>query len=178
MVRVPASLREAFGETQSVVEIVVVLSFGIVGTTTIFMLHPSSVSGLPVWRSALALILVFDVLAGCLANFTRGTNEYYAHRPRARWVFIAVHVHLVLIAALLDAAMGPAWIMWAYTICGASFVNAIRTDDRQVFVAATLLAIGLALNSYVHSAGPMEAVAALFLIKVLFGFAVDHARDK
>ncbi|MBN1236848.1 MAG: hypothetical protein JXB36_00030 [Gammaproteobacteria bacterium] len=176
MIRIPLPFHEAFGEKQSLLEIVLVLLFGIGGTAAMAVLQPDALSGLSTWRVVLALVLVFDVLAGCLANFTRGTNDYYSARPVARWIFIAVHVHLPLIALLLGTPLTPALIVWGYTIAGALLVNALRQNARQVFVAATLLGTGLLMVQFLRLDTFMTVVAALFLVKVQYGFAVDHSR--
>jgi hypothetical protein len=137
--------------------------------------QPSSGSALPAlpwWRGALAAVLIFDVLAGAIANFTRGTNDFYAARPSLRWVFIAVHVHLPLVALLLGVDWWPSVAAWAYTIAAASAVNAL---GGRGLVGGVALSMGLLLVMLLPFASTVvAATAAMFVLKVVFAFGVDH----
>ena len=177
-IRVPAILHDVFGERQSWGEIAAVLGVGLAVAGTLFLAFPAWTSELAWWRSLLAFLLCFDVAAGSVANFTRGTNDYYAQRPRHRWIFIAVHVHLPALAWLLSVDLLPAVAAWAYTIAGAALVNALHGHPRQTFVAAVLWVLGLTLViGFGGFTPPFLIIAVLFLTKVLYGFAVDHYRN-
>lgn len=129
------------------------------------------------WRSALALLLVLDIAAGSVANFTRATNEFYASRQRNRWVFIAIHVHVIAVAALLSVDIVPSIAVWAYTIAGAIVVNLLAATQSQTFVGGLLLGIGLTGIGLWPGLSPfMSVVFVLFMLKVLFSFSVDHYR--
>ena len=124
---------------------------------------------------ALALLLILDIIAGCAANFTRGTNDFYAARPAHRIGFIAIHIHLPVVLALAGLPLVPGLLVWAWTIAGAFLVNALNGRSSQVPVAGVLVAVGLGAAPLI---GPWEpwalAVAQLFLVKVLYAFAVNH----
>jgi hypothetical protein len=174
-IRIPSFLHEAFGETQSAAALLTIGLFGLGLTVGLFLAYPEMAAGLPWWRSLLAGLLIADIFAGCLANFTRSTNDYCAARSRARLVFIAVHVHLLAVAWLLGVGGWQAVLVWAYTIIGALVVNALAGGRSQVFVAGALLCAGLALAILSLPAPPyFLLIAALFLVKVLYSFAVDH----
>ena len=173
---VSAFLHEVFGLTQSPAEALGTLVFGVAAVVLLSSLAETPAS-LPLWRWALGWLLVADVAAGCAANFTRGTNMFYAQRPGLRWVFIAIHVHLPAVAWLLENATSPAWVVWAFTVAGAAVVNLFAGRPYQVFVGGVLWATGLLLVFALGtqwSGAWMMAVAALFLTKVLFAFAVQH----
>ena len=53
------------------------------------------------WQSALVFVLIVDIVAGAIANLTRGTNDFYRERPVNRLVFIAIHLQPLLIHILL-----------------------------------------------------------------------------
>lgn len=175
MIRIPTFLHDVFGETQTVGEILAVLGFGVGVGVALFLAFPEMTAGLPFWRWALAGLLMVDIASGCIANFTHSTNQHYAVRPKARLVFIAIHIHLPVLAALLGVGLGPAWVIWAYTVVGAFLVNALTGQRLQIFVAGTLLCAGLAgLILSVEAPKYFLLMAALFMIKVLYSFAVDH----
>lgn len=175
LLNIPAFLHEVFGERQTIAAICVILLFGGSMTAALRLLYPELTDGLPVWRSALALALIFDVCAGCAANFTASTSNFYAQRRTHRIVFIAVHLHIVLIALLLGVDLTAAVAVWAYTVCGAAAVNALIGQPRQRFIAGLLLAIGVGGVTLLPSMQPyMVTASLLFMLKVLYGFAVDH----
>jgi hypothetical protein len=178
-VRIPESLHDVLGEQQTRPELAMVAAFGMAVTGWILVAGRDLLVEVPLWRAALAGLLILDVAAGSAANLTRGTNRYYALRPRHRLVFIAVHVHLLAIAWLLEAPLAPAAVVWASTMVAALVVNRLSGSSLQTFVGGVGLAVGIVLVVMLTpSMGPpLAAVAALFLMKVAFAFAVDHYQD-
>lgn len=175
-VRIPKFLHEVFGETQSWPEIAAILGFGAVGALGLLAIDPARFADMPLWRAALALLLVFDICAGAIANLTRGTNDFYAERPRLRWVFIAVHLHLVALAWLIGEALGAAAAIWIYTIAAASIVNLLAGRAMQRAVGGVLFGLGaLAVFLPMIGASPvMQAAGIIFMFKLIYAFAVDH----
>lgn len=173
--RIPKSLHDIFGERQTVGAIAAILLFGGLLTAALGLRFPELTNSLPVWRSALALVLIFDIFAGCIANFTASTSNFYAARKRNRLLFIAVHVHVVLVALLLNTDIGYSIAVWSYTIAGAFVVNALAGKRSQLFVAGLLLCAGIGGTSLLPDVQLyMLIVGILFMMKVLFSFAVDH----
>jgi len=177
---IPKALHEVFGVKQSLVSIVAILGAGSAGAMAFSLLYFGernglALPGLP--RLIAGLLLVFDVAAGSIANFSQGTSDFYAARPRHRRVFIAIHVHLPLAAWLLGFNLLPMLAVWLYTIAAASLVNALAERPEQIFAGGVLLAIGLILVMVLPVPGnAARLLAALFLLKVLYAFAVDHYR--
>lgn len=173
--QIPSFLQDVFGEKQSVGSIFTILLFGGILTAALYYRFPEMANDLPAWRSALALVLIFDVFAGVIANFTASTSNFYAARKKNRIVFIAIHVHIVLIALLLNTNIGYSLGIWAYTIVGAFVINALIGEHVQVFVAGLFLSVGLGVVPMLPEITPyMLIIGLLFLMKVLFSFAVDH----
>lgn len=174
-IRMPSYLHDVFGESQTIGELLAILLFGVGCTTLLFFVFPEITQGLPLWRSAIAYLLVLDIFAGCVANFTRSTNNYYAARDKQRLVFIAIHVHIVIVAWLLGVGLWNAIIIWGYTIAGAFVVNALKGSQFQKFVAGVLLSLGvLIIVLGTEIPDYFLVVSLLFMVKVLFAFAVDH----
>ena len=174
-IRIPPFLHDILGESQTPGEIltIAVLSVGI--TTTLFVIFPEMIDDIPLWQSTFAFLLILDIIAGSVANFTRSTSNHYAARPGARWVFIAIHVHLLLIATLLGTGFLHALIVWGYTTAGALLVNALHGHRFQLFTAGSLLVAGIALAMLSASVPDyFQLISLLFMLKVLFSFAVDH----
>ncbi|EHD0095266.1 hypothetical protein JZN58_000113 [Vibrio vulnificus] len=171
---IPKSLHEVLGEKQSLLEIVSIFAFAFVGSAAIYgvLYHPSSPE--VTWQVAMGFILIVDVLAGCVANFTRGTNLYYASRRSSRLMFIAIHFHVIAIAWLLGESILLAWMVWVYTITSALVVNSLNGHRLQLFVSACLMCVGLLLLLLLPLEPWFLACSLFFMIKVVFSFAVDH----
>ncbi|WVT71876.1 hypothetical protein QM996_09985 [Sinorhizobium chiapasense] len=176
--RIHPHLHDVFGEQQPPAYLLAILLFGVCVAAVFALSSWPLLAALSGWRAALALLLVLDIAAGCVANFTPSTNDFYAARPRNRWIFIAIHVHVIAVAALLGAGLGASVAVWAYTIAGAAVVNLLAGHAAQIFVGGLLLAAGLAGLPLLPGLTPaMTVVSALFMLKVLFSFAVDHYRS-
>ncbi|WP_338523772.1 hypothetical protein NUH87_29345 [Pseudomonas batumici] len=166
---------DVFGQEQTVFELLAILLFGTGLTVALAVSSTQLIEALPLWRSVLALVLILDIAAGCIANFTRSTNDFYAQRPANRWGFIAVHVHVVAVAFLLGRETDVAWAVWAYTLASATIVNLLKPSSYQPFAGAFLLVTGLGWMPLWPGISPlMVVVCALFMLKVIYGFAVDH----
>jgi hypothetical protein len=168
----PPWLRDLLGESFDPRELVAILAFGVAAATAVLLALP--LADLPVWRLALAWLLAADIAAGCVANFTHGTNEHYAARPGKRWLFIAVHVHLPVLAWAAGADSGPALAVWAYTVVAAALVNALAGRPAQRVVAGALLAAALLWLPFSGLAPPLVSISLLFVAKLVYAFAVDH----
>lgn len=164
-------LHDVFGETQTWVEVLSTIVFAIFGTWFIFTLADISPSN---WRAGVAMLIIADILAGCIANFSRGTNNYYSAKPKYRWLFIAVHVHIMAVAWLLSADFIQASIVWGYTIASAVLVNCLNGNSKQLFVAANLLSYGVLLLVYLSMPVWLFLTSLFFMVKVIFSFSVEH----
>jgi len=169
--KTPEFLFEVLGEKQSVLEVTCTIIFALLGSAVIYSVADIS---LGTWQSVVAFILIADVLAGCIANFSFGTNEFYSTRPKNRIVFISIHIHLLAIAWLLSEPMVTALIVWGFTIASAFLVNALKGKSFQGFIAANLMCYGILLIIYLSLPTWFLMVSLFFMIKVLFSFSVDH----
>ncbi|MCE9647195.1 MAG: hypothetical protein K8S20_14455 [Chloroflexi bacterium] len=173
--RMPSYLHDVFGESQSIGELVAIVLFGTGFATFLFVSFPEMTQGMPLWRSVIAYLLVMDVAAGSIANFTRSTSNYYAARDKQRLVFIAIHVHIPLLAWLLGIGLWNAVLVWGYTIAGAFIVNACKDNPFQKFVAGGMLTFGMAVIVLgTDTPKYFLVISLLFMVKVLYAFAVDH----
>jgi hypothetical protein len=127
-------------------------------------------------RGGISIILIADIFAGTVANFTRGTNNFYAKRPRNRWLFIGIHAQPLLIAWLLDGNLLKALFVWLFTLISASIVNMLVGKIYQREVAGTLMSLGIfiAMMLYQNESFIYLTMSVFFMIKVVYSFSVDH----
>ncbi|RXR22344.1 hypothetical protein EQW78_13935 [Oerskovia turbata] len=175
MLTIPPAFHEVLGERQDPRMLGAIAGVGLAGTALLVLADRPAFEAVPTWQAVAATLLVLDVLCGALANFSRGTNDYYATRPRHRAVFLAIHVHLVAIALLLGTDLLPAVVVWVVTVAAAALVTSLRLPAQQLQVAAAVVvASGAAVPVLFAGSTLMTAVALLFVIKVVLAFAVDH----
>ena len=174
-IAVPGFLHDVFGEQQSLLELLAIIVLGTSITLAVVPGDQHDYAGVAAWRKMVAWVIFADIAAGSVANFSRGTNDYYAARATNRWIFISIHVHLLAIAWLLNVSMTPALACWAYTIVSAIIVNTLAGHRHQTFVAACFVIAGLiGLMFLAQDSLTLTAASLLFLVKVTFSFAVNH----
>jgi len=169
--KTPEFLFEVFGEKQSILEVSCVIVFALFGSWIIYCAADIQLNN---YKAIIAYVLIADVLAGCIANFSFGTNEFYAQRPKNRIIFIAIHIHILVIAWLLSEPMDTALIVWGFTIASSLIVNALNGKTIQSFIAANLMCYGIFMLIYLNLPIWFLMVSMFFMIKVLFSFSVNH----
>lgn len=177
VVRIPGALHEIFGRSQTLAQLVLVAVAAATLGAAICIAGSETLAAVSVWRAVPAALLIVDIAAGCVSNFTSGTDAHYAERPRSRWIFIAVHWHLVVIGLLLDVAVIPLLIVTIFALLSASVVNLLHGKPVQIVVGGMLTAAGIVgVLLWMPASSPLFLVAssALFTVKVVFAFAVTH----
>lgn len=174
-IKIPSLLHEVLGERQSLGGLAIVALVS-VALAVLWLPAIGDMADLALWRRVLAGLLLLDIAAGAAANLTAGTNDFYARRPAHRWGFIAIHVHLPALAALLALPLAPYALVWGFTIGAAIVVNLLNGHALQRLVAGGFLCLGLTVLPLLPLEGLGMAASALFLFKVVYAFGVDHQR--
>ncbi len=174
-IKIPSFLHDVFGLEQNILHLLVIIAFGISLPIILFIQYPILFSSLPLWKSIIAILLITDIAAGFIANFTKSTNNFYAKRPKNRWICIAIHFHVIIVAYALNMELISSIIVWAFTIISAIIINLLKGFSSQIFWAGVLISIGIT-GIILFSADTAELliIQILFLLKVVFSFAVDH----
>ncbi|KAF7769752.1 hypothetical protein PCIT_a2648 [Pseudoalteromonas citrea] len=174
--KIPSQLREVLGTHQSGTALSSIGLMTIFGCYVLYVLfvQQHTLPDIDWWQWAIGDLLIIDVVAGCVANFTKGTNDYYKARPQSRWVFIAIHFHIVVIAWSYNIALNESLIIWGYTIVSAAVLNTFYGHKSQAMIAMGCIFLGVMVIASLPSPVWFQCIAGLFLIKVCFAFSVDH----
>ncbi|CAM3971341.1 hypothetical protein [Pseudoalteromonas byunsanensis] len=172
----PKYLHEILGARQSKVALLGVSAFMLLGSVVVFLLmyYQTPEKSYVWWQYLFGGVIIVDIVAGCAANFTHGTNQYYAGSRRARRIFILIHVHLLVVALLFEQPLLPSLLFWMYVILASSILNFFFKHPKQPGFALLVIFIGLFVVSGLDVQWWYKLVCALFLIKVCYAFAVDH----
>lgn len=172
-IRVPRFLRELHGEKASVFDLALTY-LAAIGTAIVIVVRPGArpVASLW-WEIALVAVIGADLAGGAVANFTVGTDRYYAARPKLRLVFLMLHVVHPTILYLIIGGPPEVWIaIPAFTLASALVVNSLPRA-RQATVAAVLSSAGIMICfSWFVIAPPALWFGPLFLVKLVLGFSV------
>jgi hypothetical protein len=139
--------------------------------------NSSELGALPLWKAMLFVLIVFDIIAGAVANFTKSSQEWYKNKPMKRIAFYFEHIlHIVF----LVLAVGHLWYcagLLAFTIITGLFVNYTNTLKQQEINAASVTLIGVVLF-YVVFPAPQILIwlPSIFLIKLIMGFSIRRER--
>lgn len=174
LIAIPSPLHDVFGTRQSPASLALIF---LAVPLAVLAVWPTLLT-IELWRAALAAVLVADIAAGAVANLTRGTNDHYSASARRRVVFLAVHVHLPVVALLLELPLLPALVAWAMTIIAGTIVVLPQTSMLQRPVAGVAIVVVLSVTMlFVDTSTVLLFITALFALKVVLSFAVDHSRQ-
>ncbi len=173
-ISIPSALHEVFGEEQTRGSLLGVLFAGSLGAAAFYLLGADTLMEAGIARFGIALLLAFDIAAGCAANFTRGTSDYYARSAPKRRLFIAVHLHLPALALLAGLPLLPSLAAWALSVGAASIVNSRAGKADQPALAGLLLALIVPALFLIPMPEAQRLISVLFYIKLAYAFAVDH----
>lgn len=176
MVKIPSQLREVLGTHQSGIALSSIGLMTLFGCYVVYVLfvRQHSLPDVAWWQLAIGDLLIIDVIAGCVANFTKGTNDYYKARSQSRWVFIAIHVHIIVIAWAYNIALNESAIIWGYTVVTAAILNTLYGHKSQALIAIVFVLLGAGVIASLSSPLWFQCIAGLFLVKVCYAFSVDH----
>ena len=120
-------------------------------------------------------ILALDIAGGVVANFTTGTNNYYAESLRKRYFFVLFHL------------LQPSILIWIFpsellvilgvslfTLTSSIIVLNVKKQYNQKIVAITLLLLCLILSTLLNYTDTLsQMIMQLFSIKLILAFSVN-----
>lgn len=176
MIKMPKFFHEILGKEQKIMELVFILIFAITSSIFLFVFFYNDLRVLPVLNQVILLLLTLDITGGVVANLSFGTDTYYSNRKQARYVFIAVHIQVILIIVFAQLPLWIGLVLWAYTILCALTLERYKNSPSQKVLAGFAYSIGLLvvfgfqnmLTTFV------VVLCLLYLFKVLYSFSVNH----
>ena len=175
---VPAVLHDVLGNSQSVGELTAISLFTAWGT---YFIRNSStdLSNLRGWKAWAAVVVIADLFAGCVGNYSKGTNDHY-HRDGTntmRYVFYSIHFHIVALAYVANVSLSESLKVWAYTVSSGLLVNSLRGTDLQPIAAGSLMGVGLLAIPEMETPRWFQSMSLVYLMKVALSFSLDYHRQ-
>jgi membrane glycosyltransferase len=178
-IKVHRLLRELFGlETTRFDLLAIIISAVSFAALTLIL---NSNSAALATKAIVLIILALDIGGGVVANFTTGTNNYYAQSLQKRYLFVVFHllqpsVLIWIFPNELLAILGVS----IFTLTSSLIVLNIKKNYNQRIIAVTLLLLSLILSTILNYTDPLaQVIMQLFSVKLILAFSVNWtANDK
>jgi hypothetical protein len=168
-IQIPKFLQELHGEEASVFSIVLVYLTGIIFGIFCFSVCQDLQNNLYRW---LLSVIALDIGGGVVANMSQGTTDYYAKRPKVRWVFIFIHIIHPFLLWIVFPNMIGILIVGATTLIFTAIVNGIPGVSNQRIVSATLFIFNLMLLIIFKVDILPLMLLSVFSLKMIVSFGV------
>ena len=172
-IQVHKFLSEVFGrETTTFDLLAIIISSVSFALLTLFVKWNADIT---IIKKIILTILALDIGGGVVANFTTGTNNYYAESLRKRYLFVLFHLlqPSILIWILPNELLAVLGVS-IFTLISSIIVLNIKKHYNQRLIAVTLLLFSLILSSLFNYSDPLtKMIMLLFSIKLILAFSVN-----
>jgi hypothetical protein len=172
-IQVHKFLSEVFGrETTTFDLLAIIISSASFALLTLFLKWNADIT---IIKKIILTILALDIGGGVVANFTTGTNNYYAESLRKRYLFVLFHllqpsILIWIFPNELLAVLGVS----IFTLISSIIVLNIKRYYNQRIVAVTLLLLCLILSTLLNYTDTLiQMIMQLFSIKLILAFSVN-----
>jgi len=174
-IQVHKFLSEVFGRETSMFDLLAIIICSIsFAVLTLFVKWNADIT---ITKKIILTILALDIAGGVVANFTTGTNNYYAESLRKRYFFVLFHL------------LQPSILIWIFpsellvilgvslfTLTSSIIVLNVKKQYNQKIVAITLLLLCLILSTLLNYTDTLsQMIMQLFSIKLILAFSVNWA---
>ncbi len=120
-------------------------------------------------------ILALDIGGGVVANFTKGTNNYYTESLNKSYFFVFFHLLQPLILIwIYPSSFSTITIVSIYTLISSIIVLNIKDYYKQRIIAVTLLILCLFLTTHLDYPDTLlQLTMLLYSIKLILAFSVN-----
>jgi hypothetical protein len=174
-IQVHKFLSEVFGRETTMFDLLAIIvcsiSFAIL---TLFVKWNADIT---ITKKIILTILALDIGGGVVANFTTGTNNYYAESLLKRYLFVLFHllqpsILIWIFPSELIAILGVS----LFTLTSSIIVLNIKKQYNQRIVAITLLLLSLILSTILPYTDPLtQIIMHFFSLKLILAFCVNWA---
>jgi membrane glycosyltransferase len=166
---------ELFGRETTTFDLlaIVISSFSFAGLTLILKWN----ANISIIKIIMLTVVSLDIAGGVVANFTTGTNNYYAESLRKRYLFVLFHllqpsILIWIFPSELIAILGVS----LFTLTSSIIVLNIKKQYNQRIVAISLLLLSLILSTLLPYTDPLtQIIMHFFSLKLILAFSVNWA---
>lgn len=171
--KVHKSLYELFGRETTRFDLLLIL-FGSITLTIAIQILCFGIE-LSITKKILLAFLTLDIGGGIIANFTEGTNNYYAESVKRRYLFIAIHILQPLILSwIFPNDLYSILALTLYDLIGSFIVTSIKITGKQKTTSVTILLISFVLIFLFNfSNEALQLILLIYSVKLILAFSVN-----
>jgi hypothetical protein len=171
-IKVHRFYRELFGRETTGLDLLAIV-IGSVSLACLTLLFKWN-ADFSVIKKMVLTILALDIGGGVIANFTSGTNNYYAESLRKRYLFVLFHlVQPLLLIWIFPSELLAILGVTLFTLTSSIIVLRLKFPNNQRIVAVTLLLLSLILSTLLNYNDPLaQLIMQFFSIKLILAFSV------
>lgn len=177
-IKVHRFFRELFGREISIFELlaIVISAFSLAVLTLLFKWN----ADFSVIKKTVLIILALDIGGGVAANFTSGTNNYYAESIRKQYLFVLFHlVQPLLLIWIFPSELVAILALSLFTLACSIIVLRLKSPDKQRIVAVTLFLLSMILSALLNYTEHLaQLIMQFFSIKLILSFSVNWTAIK
>lgn len=172
-IKVHRFFHELFGQETTTLDLLaIIISSVSFAVLTLFVKWNADIT---ITKKIILTILALDIGGGVVANFTTGTNNYYAESLRKRYLFVLFHllqpsILIWIFPSELTAILGVS----LFTLTSSIIVLKIKKQYNQRIVAITLLLLSLILSTLLpYTDSLTQIIMHFFSLKLILSFSVN-----
>ncbi|MBK6266086.1 hypothetical protein JKA74_13665 [Marivirga sp. S37H4] len=175
-INIPPFLHDIHGRKSNIFDLTLTYSGAIVALSSVLIIYVQSPLNVQWWKLLLLALVSADIGAGAVANFTKGTNQFYSgtHKRKSRTVFILSHfIHPAVFLFVIDGFSMFSAFLVVFVIGGTFLINSIGNKEKQAVVAAFLMVVGIGFLLIVKLTNPFLLwFFPLYMTKLFLAFAI------
>jgi hypothetical protein len=172
-IKVHRFFRELLGRETKILDLlaIVISAFCLAVLTLLFKWN----ADLSVIKKTVLTILALDIGGGVVANFTSGTNNYYAESLSKRYLFVLFHLSQPsLLIWIFPSELLALFGVTIFTLISSIFVLRSKSPNNQRIIGVTLLLLSLILTSLLNYTDPLaQLIMQFFSLKLIIAFSVN-----
>lgn len=164
---------ELFGRETTTFDLlaIVISSFSFAGLTLILKWN----TNISIIKIIILTVLALDIAGGFVANFTKGTNDYYNESLNKRYFFVFFHlIQPTILIWIFPSEFLAILGVSIYTLISSIVVLNIKKHNTQRVVAVTLLLLSFILSTLLNFSDLLtQLIMQLFSLKLILAFSVN-----
>lgn len=172
-IKVHRLFRELFGFETTRFDLFAIIISALLFAALILILNTNSAA--LVTKKIVLIILALDIGGGVVANFTTGTNNFYAESLKKRYLFVVFHLiqPSILIWIFINELLAIVGVS-VFTLTSSLIVLNIKKNYNQRIIAVILLLLSLFLSTILNFTDSLaQVIMQLFSIKLILAFSVN-----
>ena len=171
---IPSFLHEIHGERSTWFNLIMTYSGGLIAASAVLIIYAASAMTLPYWKLVIMAIICADVGAGVIANFTKGTSQYYNGKKRSQIIFIFSHfIHPAIFLFVTELYSTTTIFLVLFIIVSTLVINGVGGREKQGVIAALCVTIGISLIFILNISNPLLLwFFPLFMVKLFLAFGI------